>query len=253
MSGEQKSPVALPCSPFGGRGAFHFKQFSIAQQSAAMKVNTDGVLLGAWAEVANARHILDVGAGTGVIALMLAQRNATAIIDAVEIDERSAQQARENVQNSRWSHRITVYGQSFQAFARQCAARYDLVVSNPPYFSNALLPPSEMRMLARHTGELPHEELLCGAKNILQPAGALCVVLPLSEGTAFMARAAAHQLFCTRQTTVYSRADKPPKRLLLHFSATPAVLKKEEMIIHCADGGFTPEYRALTEAFYLKF
>jgi tRNA1Val (adenine37-N6)-methyltransferase len=236
-----------------GNHFFHFKQFSVAQHSAAMKVNTDGVLLGAWVDAENAHRILDAGTGGGIIALMLAQRNATAKIDAVEIDEHSAQQARENVQNSRWRHRITVYGQSFQTFAAQGSARYDLIVSNPPYFSNALLPPSEMRTRTRHAGELPHEELLRGAKNLLQPDGALGVVLPLSEGMAFTARAAAHQLFCTRQTTVYSRSGKPPKRLLLHFSTTPAPLKNDEIIIHRADGSFTPEYKALTGAFYLKF
>jgi tRNA1Val (adenine37-N6)-methyltransferase len=218
-----------------------------------MKVNTDGVLLGAWAAVANARRILDVGAGTGVIALMLAQRNATARIDAVEIDEPSAQQARKNVHHSPWRRRITVYGQSFQSFAAQGGARYDLVISNPPYFSHALLPPSALRTLARHAGELPHEELLSGAKRLLQPAGALCVVLPLSEGAAFIEQAAAQQLFCKRQTTVFSRPDRPPKRLLLHFSATPACLEKDTLAIHLENGGYTPEYKALTKDFYLKF
>ena len=230
---------------------FHFKQFSVAQQSAAMKVNTDGVLLGAWAEATHACRILDVGAGTGVIALMLAQRNAAAYIDAVEIDACSAQQAKENVQNSPWPRRITVYGQSFQSFAAQSAACYDLVISNPPYFANALLPPSETRKRARHAGELPHEELLSGAKRILRPQGALCVILPFSEGMMFMERAAAQQLFCTRRTTVFSKTGKPPKRLLLHFSALPASLKKDTLIIHRDNGDYTPEYKALAGAFYL--
>ncbi|MDR2802285.1 MAG: tRNA1(Val) (adenine(37)-N6)-methyltransferase [Prevotellaceae bacterium] len=236
-----------PASPL-----FHFKQFSVAQQSAAMKVNTDGVLLGAWADAANARRILDVGTGVGVIALMLAQRNAAARIDAVEIDERSAQLARENVQNSPWSDRITVYGQSFQSFAAQGGARYDLVVSNPPYFVNALLPPSEARTLARHAGELPHEELLSGAKKILQSGGALCVVLPLSEGTAFIERAAAHRLFCLRQTTVYSKAGKPPKRLLLHFSDASASAAKDTLVIHQDGGGYTPKYKTIIMPFLMN-
>jgi tRNA1Val (adenine37-N6)-methyltransferase len=240
----------VPCSA-QSVPVFRFKQFSVAQQSAAMKVNTDGVLLGAWADVVDARRILDVGAGTGVIALMLAQRNVTANIDAVEIDERSAQQARENAQNSSWRRRITVYGQSFQSFAAQNAARYDLVVSNPPYFTNALLPPSETRKRTRHTEELPHEELLSGAKKILQPHGALCVVLPFTEGLAFIEQSAAHQLFCTRQTTVYGKTGKAPKRLLLHFSAMPAPIEKDTLVIHCGDGSYTPEYKALTGAFYL--
>jgi tRNA1Val (adenine37-N6)-methyltransferase len=218
-----------------------------------MRVNTDGVLLGAWADVANARRVLDVGTGTGVIALMLAQRNAAAHIDAVEIDECSAQQAKENIQNSPWPRRITVYGQSFQSFAGQRTACYDLVVSNPPYFTNALLPPSETRKRTRHAGELPHEELLSGAKKILQPQGALCVTLPFSEGMTLMERAAAHQLFCTRQTAVFSRKGKPPIRLLLHFSDTPVSIKKDTLVIHCDDGSYTPEYKALTGAFYLKF
>lgn len=234
-----------------GAPIFRFRQFSVAQQSAAMKVNTDGVLLGAWADVSGARRILDVGAGTGVIALMLAQRNAAAQIDAVEIDALSAQEARENVQNSPWRHRITVYGQSFQSFAAQNAARYDLVVSNPPYFTKALLPPSEIRKRTRHTEELPHEELLSGVKKILQPDGAFCVVLPFTEGLAFIEQSAAHQLFCTHQTAVSGKMGKAPKRLLLHFSAAPAPVKKDALIIHRSDGSYTPGYKALTGAFYL--
>jgi tRNA1Val (adenine37-N6)-methyltransferase len=232
---------------------FHFKQFTVKQCGVAMKVNTDGVLLGAWADTANAQRLLDVGAGTGVIALMLAQRNASAKIDAVEIDAISAQQARENIQNSPWNDRITVHGQSFQSFAAQCAERYDTVVSNPPYFTDALLPPSEMRTLARHAGTLPHEDLLAGAKKIVRPGGSLCVVLPVAEGMKLMERAAAHHLFCTRQTTVYSRKDKPPKRLLLQFSENPTPVTKNTLVIHREDGGYTPEYKALTNAFYLKF
>ncbi len=233
---------------------FQFKQFTIRQTGVSMKVNTDGVLLGAWAPVDGAETIVDVGAGTGVIALMLAQRNASAVIDAVEIDVASARQAQTNVTDSPWSTRVNVRQQSFQDFTAQCAATYDLVVSNPPYFVDALLSPSQARTLARHAGNLSHNELISCSKKILAPHGRLCVVLPFSEGLKFIALADAQQLFCTRKTTVYSSMAKPPKRLLLQFSLQPVTLIEDELAIHESGNiEYTEPYKNLTKEFYLNF
>jgi len=233
---------------------FRFKQFTIQQQSVSMKVNTDGVLLGAWATVDNAKKIIDVGTGTGVIALMMAQRNADTAIDAVEIDERSAQQAQENVDNSPWAARINVVCQSFQGFAEQCTTQYDLVVSNPPYFVEALLSPSAARTLSRHAATLTHGELIAGVKKILAPHGRFCVVLPVAEGMQFIELVATQQLFCTCKTIVYSTRNKPPRRLLLQFALVPAPLAEDELCIHETDSDqYTRAYQELTGEFYLKF
>jgi tRNA1Val (adenine37-N6)-methyltransferase len=233
---------------------FRFKQFTIEQQGVSMKVNTDGVLLGAWAAINQAVSALDVGTGTGVIALMLAQRNPHIRIDAVEKDKASAQQALENIRHSHWPHRITVFQESFQRFARQCTAQYDLIISNPPYFVNALPSPFETRTRARHTEELTHEELIFYTQKLLTPHGALCVILPFAEGSRFLGLAAEQGLFCTHKTTVYSIRTKPPKRLLLRFAPLPSLCTETELAIHENDGiAFSDNYKKLTGDFYLKF
>ena len=217
-----------------------------------MKVNTDGVLLGAWTPVEQSGRALDVGAGAGVIALMLAQRNPRLLIDAVEIDEASVRQAAANVQQSPWSARIQVIHTSFQQFAQDAAARYQLIVSNPPYFVNALQPANEKRLITRHAATLPYAALLDGAATLLAPGGRLSVILPCVEGELFVAQAAAAGLYCTQKTTVYAVAGKPPKRLLLLFAREPAPLRESSLVIHSPHGaGYTPEYKALTGVFYL--
>ena len=231
---------------------FRFKQFTVQQSGAAMKVNTDGVLLGAWTPVEQPGRALDVGAGTGVIALMLAQRNPRLLIDAVEIDEASARQAAANVQQSPWSARIQVVHTSFQQFAQAAACRYRLIVSNPPYFVNALPPADAKRLITRHAATLPYAGLLDGAATLLAPGGRLSVILPCVEGELFVAQAAGRGFYCTQKTTVYAAAGKPPKRLLLLFAREPAPLRESSLIIHLPHGAdYTPEYKALTGAFYL--
>jgi tRNA1Val (adenine37-N6)-methyltransferase len=231
---------------------FRFKQFTVEQSGAAMKVNTDGVLLGAWAPVDQAARALDVGAGTGVIALMLAQRNTRLLVDAVEIDEASAQQAADNIRQSPWGARVRVIHAAFQQFARDAVNRYHLIVSNPPYFVNALQPADEKRLVTRHAAALPYAALLDGAAALLEPEGLLGVILPCPEGNLFAAQAAGKGFHCVRSTTVYAAAGKPAKRLLLLFARAPAPLQAASLIIHLPYGaGFTPEYRALMQEFYL--
>jgi tRNA1Val (adenine37-N6)-methyltransferase len=231
---------------------FRFKQFTVQQSGAAMKVNTDGVLLGAWTPVEQSGRALDVGAGTGVIALMLAQRNPRLLIDAVEIDEASVRQAAANVQQSPWSARIQVVHMSFQQFAQAAACRYQLIVSNPPYFVNALPPADEKRLVTRHAATLPYAALLDGAATLLAPGGRLSLILPCVEGELFVAQAAGKGFYCTQKTTVYAVAGKPPKRLLLLFAREPAPLQESSLVIHLPHGaGYTPDYKALTGAFYL--
>ena len=151
---------------------FSFRQFTIHQDQCAMKVGTDGVLLGAWVNVENAQRILDVGTGTGLIALMCAQRSES-VIDAVEVDRAASEQAAVNCSASPWKDRITVVHDSFQHFAESTAYRYDLIVSNPPFFKNSLKPKGLARSLARHDDRLSYESLLYYTVKILEPGGTL--------------------------------------------------------------------------------
>jgi len=234
---------------------FRFKQFTIYQNTCSMKVGTDGVLLGAWVSVAEAaQRILDVGTGTGVIAIMLAQRSPQARIDAVEIDKAAAAQARQNAESSPWASRLSVFHQDFNDFASSAASRYDLIVSNPPYFNRSLTSPDSRRTTARHTAELLHEELLCGSLQLLNPQGRLAVVMPYVEGNVFVALAAGAGLYCHRKLNVSTKKDRPAKRLLMEFSRSKARLDEQSLYIEGnALSSFTAEYRALTKDFYLKF
>ena len=170
-----------------GSNGFTFKQFEINHEGCAMKVGTDGVLLGAWCSSQSARRIADVGTGTGLISLMCAQRNATAKIDAIEIDSSAAKCARENVARSVWNDRIEVIESAIQQFSTE--ERYDLIVSNPPYFSETLQSPDPSRATARHNCSLPHRDLIDAAKRLLTPEGRLSIILPTDEARKFAMQA----------------------------------------------------------------
>jgi tRNA1Val (adenine37-N6)-methyltransferase len=241
---------------------FRFKQFTVQQSATAMKVNTDGVLLGAWTDVRGAARILDVGTGTGVIALMLAQRTKTALIDAVEIDRNSAMQAAENVAHSPWPERVRVFALSFVNYAAKTAERYDLVVSNPPYFVDALLPGTEQRLLSRHAESLPYEDLIAGVHTLLTDNGRFSLILPYAEANIFIAKAAVAGLYCTHKTNVCSVRGKPVKRVLMLIERKPAPVREETICIYMPHSdtqskdtadNYSPEYSALTKDFYLYF
>lgn len=231
---------------------FRFKQFAVRQEKSAMKVGTDGVLLGAWVAIREAENILDIGTGTALIALMLAQRS-NAQIHAVEIDEQSAQQAKENVANSRWSNRVEIYHASFQDFAKQSARQYDLIVSNPPYFIKSYKSPEVARTVARHNELLPHNELLKGIDAILTPNGRFAGIFPYTEGNVFVAKASAYGLYCTLRVNVHGKEQGEVKRLLLEFERKPKPLTEEDISIRSINGDFTAEYMGLTKDFYLAF
>ncbi len=232
---------------------FRFKQFTIFQNHAAMRVNTDGVLLGAWANVDNASRMLDIGTGTGVIALMLAQRTHNVKIDAIEIDEHSANEARRNVALSSWSERIDVIHCSLQSFAQSVSSRYDLIVSNPPYFNQSLKSPLERKNLVRHTDLLPYHDLISGISVLLTENGRFCGVFPYTEGNVFIAQASTCGLFCTQRINVYSQPGKGVIRLLLQFERVKKTIAEHSLTIHNPDGSFSEHYRQLTADFYLAF
>lgn len=241
---------SLVCFPaMRNKDIFHFKQFSIRHQNVTMKVGTDAVLLGAWVSVEGAREILDIGTGSGVIALMLAQRTSKAHIDAVEISSQDTAQAIENVNSSPWKDKITIYHKAVQQFTPD--KQYDLIVSNPPFFINSQEPPDEDRRNTRHTTTLTHEDLLTASLRLLNPLGKLSVILPYVEGMQFISKAGQAGLYCTHQLFFKSKQDKPVERLLLTLSHTGETLKVDELILYDAEGTWSAAYKALTKDFYL--
>ncbi len=230
---------------------FRFKQFVIYQDRCAMKVGTDGVLLGAWAGCGNAQSILDIGSGTGLIALMLAQRSS-ALVDAVEIDVEAAIQAEENAQASPYSSRIQLHALSLQEFVKQTEKKYDLIVSNPPYFNNSHKSPKATRTQARHTDTLSFVELLESVKQMLAENGRFEVVLPIDEGEMFISKALELGLFCVKRTNVIPKPNAQVKRLLLSFALSESDCVVEELQIEGEQRHqYSDEFKAMTKDFYL--
>jgi tRNA1Val (adenine37-N6)-methyltransferase len=230
---------------------FKFKQFTIHQEKCAMKVGTDGVLLGAWAGCENANQVLDIGTGTGLIALMIAQRSQ-ATIDAIEIDENACLQAQENFQRSPWSRRITLLHKSFQEYAEETNKKYDLIVSNPPYFQNSLHAADEQRTKARHNRELELSDILEGTSKLLTNDGKLSIILPYIEGVMFIANASDKGLYCVRQTNVLPTPKASVKRLLLEFQKQKKTLVDQDLVIELDKRHeYSEKYIELTKDFYL--
>ena len=232
---------------------FKFKKFSVSDDSSAMKIGTDAVLLGAWTDVSNSNTILDIGSGSGIIAMMLAQRTK-AKIEGVEINEKSYLQAEKNVGNSNWQNRIKFFHKSFQEFYKNTKTKYDLIVSNPPYFSNSLKTPNQSRTIARHNDLLSYEEIIIGVKKILKQDGKFYLILPATESKIFIDRALIESLYCSEMLLVKDKKEKPIKRILMKFELLRhSQTKKDELIIRNNDGSFTQEYKNLTSDFYLQF
>lgn len=232
---------------------FRFKRFTIRHDKCAMKVGTDAVLLGAWADTSHCRSILDIGTGTGIIALMLAQRSL-AEIDAIDIDKEACVQATENVSASPFVGRIKVIHASCADFAASNRQkRYDLIISNPPYFINSLKCPDNKRTVARHTDTLLLSDLIREAVALLSPSGRIALVLPYERLEEVEELASTNHLYIGRQTDVIPIPGSPPKRLLVELSAAEENTKKRDTLtIEEARHQYTPEYIALTKEFYLK-
>ncbi len=229
---------------------FKFKQFTIIQEKAAMKVGTDGVLLGSWADVQNTKNILDIGAGTGLIALMLAQRS-DAQITAVEIEENAASEAMLNVSKSPWKDRVKVNLISIQKFANQVEDKFDLIVSNPPFFSNSFKSVDTSRTMARHTDSLTYSELILCSSRLLQPDGRLAVILPCEASVIFQQQAMAAGFNLQQKANVQPKPGKVCNRVLLSFGKKKAPLVEENLSIYNEDGTWSESYKELTRDFYL--
>lgn len=298
---------------------FSFKQFTVWQEHAAMRVGTDGVLLGAWcdlsscvsvvipdestdrrqpenvcpadpsqildssnrdqtvwddhvqdereksvcgaqngadAETKKVGRVLDIGSGTGVIALMVAQRTSNAQIDAVEPDSGSCEDALRNFAESPWADRLHLHGVTLQEYVSCYAEKvqYDLIVSNPPYFVDSLKAPDPVRNAVRHVVSLPFEELLDGVKALLAEHGRFAVILPVTEGVLLEKLALERSLHCVRKCLVQTKPGVPPKRVMMEFGRKSVPLRSDLLIMETErQQEFTEEYRRLTRDFYLKF
>ena len=233
---------------------FTFKKFSIEQNRCAMKIGTDGVLLGAWAPILhNPYSILDIGTGTGIIALMLAQRSTAQQIDALEIDENAFEQATDNFENSPWNDRLFCFHAGLDEFMEEPEDEYDLIVSNPPFYAEDYKTNNEQRDLARFQYALPFEDLIEAADLLLSESGILAVIIPFKEEERFMAIAKEFELYPIKITRVKGTPTTEIKRSLLAFKRyeLPA-LDSDELIIETARHQYTPEYIELTKEFYLK-
>lgn len=227
---------------------FYFKQFQVAHDRCLHKVGTDSVLLGAWVNVDGVQRILDVGSGSGLLALMMAQRT-DAVIEGVEPDEGSFLQASENVSGSPWSQRIHLHHQSIQDF--NSSVSFDLLICNPPYFVNSLRPPDAGREKARHTTTLSFQELLSAADRWLASDGRLCLVLPPTEGASFIKSAESGGLHCIRHWQFRTRPDKPVKRFLMEFSRIRSTPAAGEVVMYDEAGEASSAYQRYVQPFYL--
>lgn len=233
---------------------FQFKQFSLEQDRCAMKIGTDGVLLGAWTPLTNNPFsILDIGTGTGIIALMLAQRSYAEQIDALEIDDEAYEQATDNFENSPWSDRLFCFHAGLDEFVEEPEDEYDLIVSNPPFYTDDYKSENEKRDLARFTDAMPFEDLIEAAALLLSENGVFAVIIPFKEEEKFLALAKEYDFFPLKITRVKGTPTTETKRSLLAFTRTELDnFPVDELIIETARHIYTTEYIELTKDFYLK-
>ena len=235
---------------------FRFKQFEIHQDKTAMKVGTDGVLLGAWCSLDNEpESILDVGSGTGLIALMMAQRSDAETIDAVELDEQAYEQTVENFERSDWGDRLFCYHSSFQEFVQEMAEedeQYDLIISNPPFYTDSFETQDTARNKARFTSSLSFEDLIQGANQLLSSSGRFVTIIPYKEEQRFVDIAEKNQLFPLRVCRVKGTETSEIKRSMLEFTLEEVEWVEEELVIEISRHNYTEKYKELTRDFYLK-
>lgn len=237
---------------------FRFKHFMVRHDLCAMKIGTDAILLGAWAAAIkppsnwDVGTILDIGTGSGVLALMMAQRFPTAVVSAVEIDMAACGQAFDNFEASPFCDRLTLVRSSIQDFHPH--GQFDLIVCNPPWFQNSLKPPDASRSIARHSDSLSLGDLGTAAGRLLSPGGVLAIILPIEQAATFMNIAKESHLYCQRVCNVHPTPTSPPKRQLLEFSNRPREQEfgREDLVIETARKQYSNEYSRLAKDFLLK-
>lgn len=232
---------------------FTFKQFQIQHDKTAMKVGTDGVLLGAWTPIHNHPFsILDIGTGTGLIALMLAQRTWAEQIDALEIDENAYEQAVNNFENSPWSDRLFCFHAGLDEFVEEPEDEYDIIVSNPPFYTEDFISGDESRDQARFESSMPFNDLIEAADLLLSENGIFSVIIPFKEESNFIVLANDFELYPFKITRVKGTPTSEIKRTLMAFSRQIKDVITDELVIEISRHEYTSEYIALTKDFYLK-
>jgi tRNA1Val (adenine37-N6)-methyltransferase len=231
---------------------FRFKQFEIVQSRSAMRVGTDAVLLAAWVKFNSCKHVLDVGTGTGVIALICAQRCSTALIEAIEIDQGSAEDARVNFEQSPWSERLKIHLGDFLKIAT--SEKFDLIISNPPYFTHSLRAADPIRNAARHDDYLPSDAFMRHSKGLLKPNGRIALIFPNSEIERWVLDAAAVGLKPVRICHVFTLAHKDAARVMIEFCFNASdEPEMDSILIQKSPGEPSDAYKQMTTEFYTKW
>ena len=232
---------------------FKFKQFEVKQDQCAMKIGTDGVLLGAWASIENNPFaVLDIGAGTGIIGLMLAQRSHAEVIDALEIDELAYEQCVDNFEASPWGDRLFCYHADLAEFTEEIDDKYDLIISNPPFYSEDFKTEDTQRDLARFSDAMPFTHLVDSVSKLLIEDGTFCTIIPFKEEVNFIDLASKVGLHINKICRVRGNETTELKRSLLELSFRESVIKTDELVIEMARHEYTEDYKNLTKDFYLK-
>ena len=234
-----------------GNSWFQFQQFRIHQDRCAMKISTDAVLLGTLTEAEHPIKILDIGTGTGVIALMLAQRFPGATLTAIELDQDAAEQAKENFQSSPFSDRLSLFFGKFQDFSGE--GQFDLIVSNPPFFPDHLKSTDPKRNKALHTDELPFSELIEKTTRILSSGGSFWVILPTRQMQEFEVLAAKSGLFPFQKVRIKDSEPKSVYREVGGFSFSEKVKEETELVLKEANGSYSKAYSTLLSGFLLGY